>query len=168
MEILSAQRSKLFSALLLPLLMAAGCEFVNPAVSFTCTEAVLTADSATLTVSNAGEGSESGFIRVYDGRNTLLYETPYGGSVGTSFSDVNETYTYTTPPAANPLRLVLSSPAGGSLATDTVWYTATGTCPGLTTASVAAVPTLSEWSLLALLGLIPALAAIRRTRRRQA
>lgn len=168
MTTFSRPRGPLLGALALPLLIAAGCEFVNPAVSFTCTEAVLTADRATATVDNTdGEESfETGFIRVYDGRNTLLYESSYGGPVGANETDVNLTYAYTTPPTANPIILVVVAPAGGSLATDTVWYRATGSCAGLPTASVAAVPALSEWSMLALLGMVPALAALRRGRRR--
>lgn len=155
------------AAALLSVLMFSGCQLDNAAVSFSCTEAVLTADRAQATADNTGSNEESGFIRIRDGSGTLLFETPYGpGSVGTSIGMVNAPYPYTTAPATNPLVLTITSPAGGALAVDREWYRFTGTCPGLPTATVAAVPTLSLWTLIALGGLLPALATFRRGRRR--
>lgn len=145
-------------------LLLAGCELTNPAVNFTCSHAELTADNAVATVDNTGSNSEQLFFRVYDGFGTLLYETSGTYRTGDATSSLNQTYTYTTAPAANPLRLEITSVAGGALAQDTTWYRFTGRCEGLPDASVEPVPALSGWSLLALLGLVPAIAAARRRR----
>lgn len=83
-----------------------------------------------MTVDNTGTGSQTVYVRGYDGYNNLILNFPESFPVGPT-NAVNTTYTFTTAPLANPIRVELVSPAGGVLAVDTVWYTATGNCPGL-------------------------------------
>ena len=150
-------------SLVLPALALTGCELDNLSVSIGCASTGLTADAVRASVDNTGAGSETGFIRVRDGNGTLLFEQPYSAPVTfNTTSPLAETYTYTSAPAVNPITFSISSPAGGALPAERVWYQFSGSCAGLPFANVAAVPTLSSWTLLGLCALLPALAMRRR------
>jgi hypothetical protein len=112
-----------------------GGNLVNPTFTFTCADFTLTADSASYTIDNTGTGDQSVTVRVVDGYGTELVAITDSDSVGSSASSINITYIFNPAPAANPITATISSSAGGVLPVDTVWYTASGSCPGLSWAS---------------------------------
>lgn len=118
-------------ACLILIFVVAACELVNPAFTISCTQAVLTADSATTTVDNSGTGMQIIFIRAFDGLNNLILNTNIHVAAGTTVGVINAPLAFTTPPLANPIRAEVFSPAGGALPVDTVWFSETGACAGL-------------------------------------
>jgi hypothetical protein len=112
--------------------LLAACNLANPVFTITCTSFNVNATSGSFTVDNTGTGSQLVYIRGYDGYNNLILNAIESGPVGPG-GPVNQTYGFTTAPLANPIRIEIMSPAGGTLPVDTVWYTATGNCPGLPT-----------------------------------
>jgi hypothetical protein len=112
--------------------LLAACNLINPVFTITCTTFTITAASGNMTVDNTGTGSQTVYVRGYDGYNNPILNFLESFPVGPT-NAINATYIFSPAPLANPIRVELVSPAGGSLAVDTVWYTATGNCPGLPT-----------------------------------
>lgn len=109
----------------------AGCLLVNPVFTITCTTFHIGADSGQFTVDNTGTGNQLVHITGVDGYGNLILFAIEGSSLGFIMSPIDETYTFSSAPLANPITVTISSPAGHDLPQDTVWYTASGACAGL-------------------------------------
>lgn len=109
----------------------AGCEWENPQAAVSCTEWVFTADSAQTVVDNTGEGTQEVRWSAVDASGIVLYDDTNSYSHPNQTGLVDESYEYTTPPIQNPITVEVMSFAGGDLAEDTVWFTATGGCSEL-------------------------------------
>ncbi len=77
---------------------------------------------------NTGTGSETLQFLVTDGAGTVLFSNNYAFAVGALVYP--PPFAYTTAPAYNPIRFLLTSPAGNGLP-EQVLYDITGECPGL-------------------------------------
>ncbi len=147
------------------LFLLSGCQLDNPVVTMSCTQATLAADRAVATVDNTGHDEQLIFFDITDGLGQRLHRSELTQSVGVEVEVEPHSFEFLARPQANPLTLTISSPAGGDLASDTVWYRFTGTCDEPPPPAATPIPTLSSWSLLALSGLIPLIAVRRRTRK---
>lgn len=130
-----------------------------PTLTFSC--AGLTYSAAgflfQLDRDNTGNNTESYVSEIVDGAGNVLWQftntqslgpPPFGAEV---FGNAG-TLAYTAPPAANPITYRLVSLAGNGLPQQTA-FTASGHCASLPlppAPTVAAVPTLGEWALMAL------------------
>ncbi len=104
----------------------------NGTVDFTCTGADATSGSHVLDRDNTGVGQERLRIDITDGYGTVIFTFTYQNTL-TTFGGGIGNFTYSTPPAANPLTFTLTSLAGNGLP-EQVDYVQQGTCAGLPTA----------------------------------
>lgn len=113
------------------------------AVVFGCTAADVTGTgSHTLDRDNTGEGQEALLIEITDGFGTMIHTFEYRNALGTYGAGIG-TFTYTTPPAANPLTFTLTSLAGNGLEAQ-VDYVASGSCDEIPTRTVVALTDLEH------------------------
>lgn len=107
------------------------CILTNPVTVLACTEFEFRADNADSIIDNSGINEQLTILEIRDGQGTLLFRNGAYRPVGDSSGPLNIRDVYTTSPEFNPLHLIVYSPAGVDLASDRVWYSAMGECPGL-------------------------------------
>lgn len=127
-------------------------------LAITCTDASDFTGVVTLNRDNTGTGSENYQIVATDRAGTILRSftntLPLGNySYGVTF--------FTTPPILNPITVTLTSLAGNSLPAQQV-FSQQGICGNLVK-----VPTLSDWGVITLAGLLAMAALFGLRRRRQ-
>ena len=134
-----------------------------PTLTFSCTGLTYSAAGFLFQLDrdNTGNNTESYVSEIVDGAGNVLWQftntqslgpPPFGAEV---FGNAG-TLAYTAPPAANPITYRLVSLAGNGLPQQTA-FTASGHCASLPlppAPTVAAVPTLGEWALMALSALL--------------
>ncbi|MCB9458749.1 MAG: hypothetical protein H6670_03790 [Anaerolineaceae bacterium] len=125
-------------------LLASACLLTNPVFTITCTAVNITADYGEATVDNTGTGLEVVYVRAYDGYNNQILNIENTFGVGNSITNIDDIFTFTSAPQANPIRFELFSPAGADLPNDTIWYSATGICNGLPDASATNIRTFAD------------------------
>ena len=122
----------------------------NGEVEITCTHAdAAGTGSHVLNRDNTGTGQEALNVSIFDGKGTLIYELDFS-NVLAEFTGGLGDFTYTTPPAFNPITFVLTSLAGNGLP-EVIDVFQVGLCDTLTYIphTVGAVdPATGQWHLL--------------------
>ncbi|MET0626938.1 MAG: hypothetical protein ABW033_00600 [Acidimicrobiia bacterium] len=121
----------------------AAAETYEGVVEYTCTTFTAAGTGADiLDRDNTGSGVEAARIDVIDGTGAVIYTLNFSNPLGTYGPGLIDTTNYTTPPAANPITMYVTSLAGNGLPEEVNSY-GSGTCDEIPTANceVPAPPT---------------------------
>lgn len=87
----------------------------------TCESITITHDSSVYDRDNTGSGFEAAGISIIDGTGAVLFSNGGAALIGTLSPAGTTTYTFNTPPTANPIHLTFTSSDGNGLDKQVMW-----------------------------------------------